>query len=80
MVQSKLLYKSLDSTGKQSAKNGLISKALEKSNGSPDKFASELTRLSKNIDSTFKGSEKRYINGVKNYLDFTRRASKAKTI
>ncbi|MCH9646352.1 MAG: hypothetical protein K0U08_06900 [Proteobacteria bacterium] len=75
--QSKLLYKSLDSTGKQAAKNGLISKALDKSNGSPDKFASELTRLSKNINATFKGNEKRYINGVKNYLDFTRRASKA---
>lgn len=75
--QAKLLYKSLDNTGRQSARNGLITKALEKANGSPDSFATELNRLSKNIDATFKGQDKKYINGIKNYLNFTRRASKA---
>ena len=73
----KALYNSLDFKGKQAAKSGLITKAWEASKDSPDRFLTNLEKLSKQTDIAFKGKDKRYIEGLKNYLAMTKEASQA---
>lgn len=71
------LYRSLDSRGRNAARASVIGKAYEKSGGSPEKFLNEINRLSAQTGILFKGSEKKYLNGLKKYLEQTQRASKA---
>jgi len=71
------LYASLDSRGRSAARASVIGKAYEKSAGSPDRFLNELNRLSSQTGIIFKGTDRQYLNGLKTYLDQTRRASRA---
>lgn len=73
----KALYAGLDAKGKAAARAGVIAKALEKAGDSPDKLLGELSRLTKNTDIVFKGADADYINGLKAYLQATKRASEA---
>lgn len=75
--QIRLLYKSLDSTGKQAARSGLISKAMEKSKGVPTRFLNELNKLEKQTGIFFRGKDRKILNGIKNYLEHTRKAPEA---
>lgn len=76
----KNLFKSLDSKGKDAARSGLIGKAFEKSQGSPDRFLNELNKMSSQTGITFKGNDKAYLQGLKSYLDATRQAAKAEVV
>lgn len=76
----KNLFRSLDSKGKDAARSGLIGKAFEKSQGSPDKFLNELNRMSSQTGITFKGNDKAYLQGLKSYLNATRQAAKAEVV
>lgn len=71
------LYRSLDSRGRNAARASVIGKAYEKSGGSPDKFLNEINRLAERTGILFKGSERQYLNGLKKYLEQTKRASLA---
>ena len=73
----KNLYRSLDSKGKSSARAALIGKAIDKSGGSPDKFLNELNRISPKLGVAFKGSDKKFVDGLSKYLDATRQAGRA---
>lgn len=73
----KRLYASMDSKGRSAARAAVISKAYEKSGGSPDKFLNELNRLSNQVGILFKGANKREVEGLSRYLDQTRRAATA---
>jgi hypothetical protein len=75
--ETKALYRALGSDGREAARAGLISKALETTRGSPDRFINELNKLSKNTDIVFKGADKDYLQGLKSYLEQTRRAGEA---
>lgn len=77
----KILFNSLTPDGKAAARNGLIGKAVEKATRkgevSPEIFSSELERMSKQLGIAFDGADKKYLDGMKNYLDATQQASKA---
>lgn len=73
----KTLYRSLDSKGKAAARSGIISKAIDLSKGSPDRFLSELKKMSDRTGIAFKGTEGKYLEGLKAYLETTKRASEA---
>ncbi len=73
----KSLYGSLNPAGRQAARSGLIGKAWEKSNGSPDRFLSEVSKLSKNTDIFFRGKDAAYLKGLKAWLGQTKRAGEA---
>ncbi|NKB39467.1 MAG: hypothetical protein GKR86_00145 [Ilumatobacter sp.] len=73
----KTLYKSLDAKGKRATQSALISKALEKSGDSPDRFLNQLTKMKSQLGVAFKGEDKKYIDGMMKYLDTTRQAGKA---
>lgn len=76
----KNLFRSLDSKGKDASRSGLIGKAFEKSQGSPDRFLNELNKMSAQTGITFKGNDKAYLQGLKSYLDATRQAAKAEVV
>lgn len=71
------LYTSLDSKGKDAMRAGIIGKAWEKSGGSPDRFLNQIDKLQGQIGVTFGSADKQYLNGLKNYLEHTRRAGTA---
>lgn len=73
----KSLYNSLDQRGKRQARAGLIAKAIDQSGESPDRFLNNLNKMSKQTGITFSGEDKKYLEGVKNYLEATRRAAQA---
>ncbi len=73
----KILYNSLDMRGKQQARAGLISKALDNTADSPDRFLNNLNKMSKQTGIAFSGDDRQYLEGMKAYLDATRRAAKA---
>lgn len=73
----KTLYNSLDQRGKRQARAGLIAKAIDQSGESPDRFLNNLNKMSKQTGITFKGEDKKYLDGLKAYLDATRRAGQA---
>lgn len=75
--QTKLIYQSLDSKGKEMARAGLISKAMEKSGENPTRFLNELNKMSKNSGILFKGKDREYLDGMKKYLEATRRAQES---
>ncbi|HDU4419216.1 TPA: lytic transglycosylase domain-containing protein [Klebsiella aerogenes] len=71
------LYNSVGRIGRAQMRNGIIGKAMEKSDGSPDQFLRQLNIMSNQTGIAFKGQDAAYIKGLKNYLDSTRQASKA---
>ncbi|MGL5487866.1 MAG: hypothetical protein ACRDC6_16495 [Shewanella sp.] len=78
--EAKMLYQSLDQKGKDAFRSGLISKAWEKSGGSPDQFLGQLKKLDKNLNVAFKGQDKLYLDGLTKYLDYTKRAGQASVL
>ena len=75
----KNLYRALDDQGKKAFRAGVIAKAAEKANGSPERFANELKKLKTHVGVGFKGQDKAFVNGLTKYLDATREAAKAAT-
>jgi len=79
--QVKLLFKNLDTQGRQNARMALLRRALDKSTKageiSPQRFASELDKLSDNFNVFFRGEAKAEINGLKRLLVTTKRAAEA---
>lgn len=73
----KTLYKSLDSKGKRAAQSAIISKAMEKAGDSPDRFLNQLNKMKSQLGVSFKGEDKKYLDGMMKYLDTTRQAGKA---
>lgn len=73
----KNLYRSLDTKGKSAARAGIISKAFEKSGGSPDRFFNELNKMGSQLGVAFKGGDKRFLDGLMSYVDATRQAARA---
>ncbi|ENZ8428167.1 lytic transglycosylase domain-containing protein [Klebsiella aerogenes] len=71
------LYNSAGRIGRAQMRNGIIGKAMEKSDGSPDQFLRQLNIMSNQTGIAFKGQDAAYIKGLKNYLDSTRQSSKA---
>lgn len=71
------LYSSLDTKGKNAMRAGIVAKAWEKSGGSPDRFLNHLDKLGAQTGVAFKGSDKAYVDGLKAYLDHTRRAGQS---
>ena len=73
----KELFASLTPKGRRAARSGLISKAIEKSKGSPDVFVNELKKLENSTNIFFRGTDRRFIEGVKSYLNTTKRSGQA---
>lgn len=77
----KILFNSLDERGKNMMRAGLVGKAFNKSitkgEVSPQKFSSELDRLSGQLGIAFKGQDRAEINGIKKYIEATSRAGEA---
>jgi len=73
----KALYSSLDTKGRDAMRAGVIAKAWEKSGGSPDRFLNQLDKLVTQTGVAFKGKDKAYVDGLKSYLDHTRRAGQS---
>ena len=77
----RLLFKNLDSSGRQNARMSLMRRALDKSTKageiSPQKFSSELDKMSDNFNVFFRGEAKAELNGFKKLLETTKRASDA---
>lgn len=71
------LYNSVGSIGRNQMRNGIIGKAIEKSDGSPDRFLRQLNIMSNQTGIAFKGQDAAYIKGLKNYLEETKRAGQA---
>jgi len=71
------LFARLDKEGRDAGRAALISKALEKSNGSPERFLTNMKAMEKQTDIFFRGKEKQFIKGVLNYLEATKEASQA---
>jgi hypothetical protein len=78
----KNLYSSLDMTGRQNARAAIVNRMFEKfdTTDSPEKFLSEANRLKPQIGEFFKGDERKQLDGLINYLDASRQATKASTI
>lgn len=75
--ETKALYMSLDQRGRNAMRAGLIGKAMERSAGSPDRFLNELNRMGGKIGIAFKGSDRRFAEGLQKYLSATKQASAA---
>ena len=76
----KNLYRSLDSKGKSAARSALIGKAFDKSNGSPERFVNELDKMSAQLGLSFKGQDKKFLDGLTNYINATRQAGRAEVV
>ena len=76
----KNLYRSLDSKGKASARSALIGKAFDKSNGSPERFVNELDKMGAQLGLSFKGQDKKFLDGLTNYINATRQAGRAEVV
>ena len=71
------LYRSVGQVGRAQMRNGIIGKAMEKSDGSPDQFLRQVNLMSNQTGIAFKGREAAYLKGLKNYLESTKRAGQA---
>jgi len=77
MSEIKTLFSALDTTGRQNARAAIIQRAYDKSDGSPEKFYSEMRRLKNQADVFFRGDQGKSLNGLIKYLDYTREAGQA---
>lgn len=71
------LYNSVGNVGRAQMRNGIIGKAMERSNGSPDQFLRQVNQMSNQTGITFKGQDAAYLKGLTNYLQSTQQAAKA---
>ena len=76
----KNLYRSLDTKGKSAARSALIGKAFDKSGGSPERFVNELDKMGSQLGVAFKGQDKKFLEGMTNYINATRQAGRAEVI
>lgn len=78
----KTLYDSLDIRGRQNARAAIVNRMFEKfdSTESPEKFLSEANKLKPQIGVFFKGDERKQLDGLINWLDASRQATKASTV
>lgn len=76
-TEAETLFNALDTQGRQNAKAAIINRAFEKSAESPERFINEMNRLKNQSQVFFRGKERRQIDGLINYLDYTREASAA---
>lgn len=76
-----LLHSHLDDAGRANAQKLIVARAMEKATSgdvvSPEKFTAELNRLSPQVQTFFKGDDKRRIEGLTRVLGATRRAAEA---
>lgn len=70
-------YASLDNKGRSIARAAIVNKILDKAGESPEKFLSAMNQYDKQYGVFFKGAERKQLDGLRAYLDATRRASKA---
>lgn len=75
--EARTLYDALDTAGRQNARAAIINRAVEKSADSPDRFVNEMRKLRNQSDIFFRGRDGRQLDGLINYLDYTREASRA---
>lgn len=78
----KSLYDSLTTEGKNNARSALINRAVENASKraggiTPNSFATELNKISKNTNVFFRGRDRKQLEGFKNLIDATRRAQDA---
>jgi len=77
----KLLFKNLDTSGRQNARMSLYRRALDKATKqgqiSPQRFISEVDKLKDNFNVFFRGEAKAELNGLKRLLSETERAGVA---
>ena len=78
----KSLYNGLEQSGRQNARAAIISKVVNDisrraSGFTPNSFASELKKYSPQINTFFKGEEKKQLEGLRRVLESTRRAQDA---
>ncbi len=78
--ETRALYASLDSRGRNAVRAGLIGRAAEKAGGSPDKFLSELNIMGEKIGIAFKGEDRNFAEGLQKYLSHTKQASAASVV
>lgn len=71
------LYSALDKNGRKNARAAVIQRAYDRSGGSPDQFINEMKKLRRQSSVFFRGREGKELNGLINYLDYTRQAGKA---
>ncbi|EKN5117641.1 injection protein [Yersinia enterocolitica] len=76
------LYRLLDDNGRQNARGAIVQRAVDKATDasgglSVEKFINEMHRNRKQADTFFRGEHGKRIDGVMQYLDSTRQASKA---
>jgi len=80
----KLLFNNLDTSGRQNARMALYRRALDKTISgdqiNPQKFISELNKLSDNFGVFFRGDAKAEVNGLKRLLETTQRAQAAGSV
>ena len=76
------LYRSLDKAGRDNARAAVVNKAITAfdTTDSPEKFLSAMDKLKPQVGVFFKGQERKQLDGLINYLDHTRQASKASTL
>ena len=76
------LYRSLDKTGRENARAAVVNKAIEAfdTTDSPEKFLSAMQKLRPQVGVFFKGQERKQLDGLINYLDYTRQAGKASVL
>lgn len=80
----KLLFKNLDTAGRQNARLALMRRALDSATRqgdiSPARFSSELDKLSNNFNVFFRGDARAELQGLKKLMETTRRAGDASVI
>lgn len=76
------LYRSLDKAGRENARAAVINKAVTAfdTTDSPEKFLSAMNKLKPQVGVFFKGEQRKQLDGLINYLDYTRQAAKAPTL
>lgn len=77
----KLLFKNLDTRGRQNARMSLYRRAIDnatrKGEISPQRFVSELDKLKGSFDTFFRGEAKAELQGLKKLMEATKRADVA---
>lgn len=75
----KQVYSALDDKGRAIARAAIVNKFLQAAgeNTSPEKFVSSMDIYGKQFDVFFKGAERKQLEGLKAYLNATRRAGQA---
>lgn len=74
------LFSSLDQTGRKNARAAVIQRAFDKSEGSPDRFLNEMKKLRNQSAVFFRGQEGKDLNGLINYLKYTKQAGKSSVL